>query len=60
MGRKRTPPDPRPALNDYLDRPVALLKGIGPAREEILRASGIATFRDLVLLLPRSFRQSAR
>jgi len=57
METKRPRTRPRSPLNAYLEQPVTLLKGIGPAREEALREVGIHTFRDLVLLLPRRYRE---
>ena len=41
----------------YLASPVALLKGVGPARETMLHDSGIRTFREILLLLPRRYRR---
>jgi ATP-dependent DNA helicase RecG len=38
-----------------LDRPIESLKGVGPATAERLRAKGIDTVRDVVLMLPRRY-----
>lgn len=43
-------------FDEYLASPVSLLKGVGPARQEVLRACGIGTFKDVLLLLPRRYR----
>jgi ATP-dependent DNA helicase RecG len=38
-----------------LNKPVTVLKGIGPEREKILAESGVRTLKDLLLCLPRRY-----
>ncbi len=38
-----------------LDEPVQFLKGVGPARAEVLRRLGILTVRDLLFHFPRAY-----
>ena len=39
--------------HDPLDTPVQFVRGVGPARAELLRKLDIATVRDLLFYLPR-------
>ncbi|HOE66451.1 MAG TPA: ATP-dependent DNA helicase RecG [Candidatus Hydrogenedentes bacterium] len=45
---------------NLLDETVALLPGIGPKRAELLANLGVATVRDLVLWLPRTYEDRRR
>jgi ATP-dependent DNA helicase RecG len=41
------------------DAPLAALRGVGPARAEVLARLGLASLRDLLLYAPRSFEPAA-
>src|SRR5881394_1222016 len=43
----------------YLDMPVNYLKGVGPARAEMLRRLGIVTARDLLLHIPHRYEDAS-
>jgi ATP-dependent DNA helicase RecG len=43
----------------YLDMPVNYLKGVGPARAELLRRLGIITARDLLLHIPHRYEDAS-
>src|SRR3954468_14619193 len=43
----------------YLDMPVNYLKGVGPARAELLRRLGIVTARDLILHIPHRYEDAS-
>jgi ATP-dependent DNA helicase RecG len=43
----------------YLDMPVNYLKGVGPARAELLRHLGIVTARDLLYHIPRRYEDAS-
>jgi ATP-dependent DNA helicase RecG len=43
----------------YLDMPVNYLKGVGPARAELLRRLGIVTARDLLYLIPHRYEDAS-
>jgi ATP-dependent DNA helicase RecG len=47
----------RASLSRWLDSSAADLKGVGPARLAILADAGISTFRDMILVLPRRYRE---
>ena len=42
----------------YLDMPVTYLKGVGPARAEMLRRLGIITARDLLYHIPHRYEDA--
>ncbi len=42
----------------YLDMPVTYLKGVGPARGELLRRLGIVTARDLLYHIPHRYEDA--
>ncbi|MGH9423249.1 MAG: DEAD/DEAH box helicase, partial [Thermoanaerobaculia bacterium] len=42
----------------YLDMPVTYLKGVGPARAEMLRKLGIVTARDLLYHIPHRYEDA--
>jgi ATP-dependent DNA helicase RecG len=52
---------PRVSANGkiYLDMPVNYLKGVGPARAEMLRRLGIVTARDLLFHIPRRYEDAS-
>ena len=39
-----------------MDFPLTSIKGIGPARVKAFEAAGIRTVRELVMFLPREYR----
>ncbi|HEY4734032.1 MAG TPA: ATP-dependent DNA helicase RecG [Gemmatimonadaceae bacterium] len=43
----------------YLDMPVNYLKGVGPARAEMLRRLGIVTARDLLYHIPHRYEDAS-
>ena len=43
----------------YLDMPVNYLKGVGPARAEMLRRLGIITARDLLFHIPHRYEDAS-
>src|SRR5881394_1528321 len=43
----------------YLDMPVNYLKGVGPARAEMLRRLGVITARDLLLHIPHRYEDAS-
>lgn len=43
----------------YLDMPVNYLKGVGPARAELLRRLGIVTARDLLYHIPHRYEDAS-
>lgn len=43
------------AMNDLLGQKVQFLRGVGPARAELLQRLGIQTVSDLLFYLPRSY-----
>src|SRR3954471_20800365 len=43
----------------YLDMPVNYLKGVGPARAELLRRLGIVTARDLLFHIPHRYEDAS-
>src|SRR4051812_42944264 len=43
----------------YLEMPVNYLKGVGPARAELLRHLGIVTARDLLYHIPRRYEDAS-
>jgi ATP-dependent DNA helicase RecG len=43
----------------YLDMPVNYLKGVGPARAEMLRRLGIVTARDLLFHIPHRYEDAS-
>ena len=43
----------------YLDMPVTYLKGVGPARAEMLRRLGIVTARDLLFHIPHRYEDAS-
>src|SRR3954465_8579320 len=43
----------------YLDMPVNYLKGVGPARAEMLRRLGILTARDLLFHIPHRYEDAS-
>ena len=43
----------------YLDMPVNYLKGVGPARAELLRRLGIITARDLLFHIPHRYEDAS-
>jgi len=42
---------------EKLRKPITVLKGIGPAREQVLADQGIRTLKDILLCLPRRYRE---
>jgi ATP-dependent DNA helicase RecG len=52
-----TPPDPPPPTTaQMLATPVQFLKGVGPARAELLDRMGLHTARDLLFFFPRDYQ----
>jgi ATP-dependent DNA helicase RecG len=47
--------EPRSQTADPLGQSVQFLKGVGPARADLLRRLGIETIRDLLLHFPRTY-----
>src|SRR5712672_2272635 len=43
----------------YLEMPVNYLKGVGPARADMLRRLGIVTARDLLFHIPRRYEDAS-
>src|SRR5258706_2485653 len=43
----------------YLEMPVNYLKGVGPARAELLRRLGIVTARDLLFHIPHRYEDAS-
>ncbi len=42
-------------IDSILDSEIKYLKGVGPRRGEVLRKTGVATFRDLLYYYPRRY-----
>jgi ATP-dependent DNA helicase RecG len=49
-------PDARPAAAQLLAMPVQFLKGVGPARAELLQRMGLETLRDVLFFFPRDYQ----
>ena len=49
-----TAPEPTPA--QLLATPVQFLKGVGPARAELLERLGLHTVRDVLFFFPRDYQ----
>src|SRR5207244_3902797 len=49
------PPVAQPSTNDPLQQSPQFLKGVGPARLDLLHRLGIETVRDLLYHFPRSY-----
>ncbi len=52
-----TAPDPTPTPAQLLATPVQFLKGVGPARAELLERLGLHTVRDVLFFFPRDYQE---
>ena len=52
-----TVPDPTPTPAQLLATPVQFLKGVGPARAELLDRLGLHTVRDVLFFFPRDYQE---